>query len=254
MTFTNIYDFISEVSETHLKLKHHKAPMVTAGAKLAFRHPLGFNLHPEFIPQRVKRAIQLRLLHRFMDRVHSAGIFTHWPRSLVAVHMRRGDIWKSKSDVRGRRDYPDHVFLNLLSRVRRIMPAAIIHIWSDTRMLSLNDPVASNKVGLLSSYRKYRKQGMTLHLDTDEVDAWAHFSLACVFITSFPSSFSEVPAWINPFCVLHVMLNYTNEEIAECISRAINTIQCAGDDLLGYLGKSRTSRKCQASDGVEHVL
>jgi aryl carrier-like protein len=55
----------------------------------------------------------------------------------------------------------------------------------------------------------YREQGVELHVDAEfaanatlhTLVAWSHFATADVFVMS-PSSFSQVPALLNPRCVV----------------------------------------------------
>mmetsp|Transcript_22088 Transcript_22088/g.57660 ORF Transcript_22088/g.57660 Transcript_22088/m.57660 type:complete len:412 (+) Transcript_22088:114-1349(+) len=106
----------------------------------------------------------------------------------VAVHVRRGDV--SQNDTR--RHTPDSWYFKLVSRIRKTMPDADVHVFS-----SLEGKHED------SEFDEYRKRGMTVHLDeTDIAKPWAQLARADVLVMA-KSSFSHVPALLSNGCVLY---------------------------------------------------
>lgn len=114
----------------------------------------------------------------------------------VAMHIRRGDI-----DVDDPLRYtPDEWYFAVVEAIRKQLPLADFHVWS---------------YGDESDFAGFKERGVTLHLkrddvgedngtdhDSDELDAWAHFMSASVFVTAM-SSFSWIPALLNQGCVIY---------------------------------------------------
>lgn len=120
-------------------------------------------------------------------------LFGDTRRPVVAVHLRREDV--SFEDVD--RVTPDMVYYNLISKIRKHLPDADIHVFAGQKCVFCGqnrwEPV---------DFEGYKAQGMTVHLDEDPLVAWAHFARADVMAMS-KSSFSFVPALLNPNCVIY---------------------------------------------------
>jgi len=106
----------------------------------------------------------------------------------VAVHVRRGDVAANNS----RRHTPDSWYFTMVSRIRKTMPDADVHVFS-----SLEGKHED------SEFDEYRKRGMTVHLDEmDIAKPWAQLARADVLVMA-KSSFSHVPALLSNGCVLY---------------------------------------------------
>ena len=119
-----------------------------------------------------------------------------WKALRVVAHVRRGDII-SHAD----RYIPDNYFIGVLKAIRDIYPLADLHVFSHS-----DDPKDKNS----SVWHPYLKSGIGVHIaneyhksnTADTITAMAHFMTADVFMMS-KSSFSSVPAYYNPNCVLY---------------------------------------------------
>ena len=53
-----------------------------------------------------------------------------------------------------------------------------------------------------ANFNVYTTNGTTLHLDTNESEAWTYFARADILLAA-KSTFSHVPALLNPNCVIY---------------------------------------------------
>ena len=114
----------------------------------------------------------------------------------VVAHVRRGDV-QSNSD----RYMSDEYFIKVLTAIRDIYPRARLHVFSH------NDNLTNENTAI---WNQYLKQNITVHVANEYLEtntaqtitAMAHFMTADVFMMS-KSSFSAVPAFYNPNCVLY---------------------------------------------------
>ena len=129
----------------------------------------------------------------------------HHKRLTVAAHIRRGDVDAHETY----RYVPDELFLSVLTAIRKMYPYADIHAFTSTLMTPTLQQKHNDE--LLTLQNKFKAHNFTLHV-TDESSAnnaeqsmntVAHFITADVFVMS-KSSFSSVPAYYNPNCVIHV--------------------------------------------------
>jgi hypothetical protein len=107
----------------------------------------------------------------------------------IAIHVRRGDV-----DVDPRnawRRTSDQWYLSLIEQLKLQWPGADMHVFSSMEGQWQD-----------SDFDIYRQKGATVHLDGDTTEVWAHFSSADVFVMA-KSSFSHVPALVNPNCVVY---------------------------------------------------
>jgi len=105
----------------------------------------------------------------------------------VAIHVRRGDV-DPADKLRGTSDL---WYFSLIAQLRELAPDADIHVFSALEV---------GRQG--SEFDGYRSRGVTVHLDGDPLEAWAHFAAADVFVMA-KSSFSHVPAFLNGNCVVY---------------------------------------------------
>jgi len=104
----------------------------------------------------------------------------------VAMHIRRGDALTQEDWIR---NYvtPDEYYLKLARTIRQELPNAEFHAWSE---------------GDNASFKAFWRNGIHVHLGGDLLTAWAHWSVARVFLMA-KSSFSFVPALLNSKCVVY---------------------------------------------------
>lgn len=114
----------------------------------------------------------------------------------VVAHVRRGDVLDNHEN----RYTPDVFFIGVLKTIRDIYPHAELHVFT-----SRSDSRESDMI-----WKEYWDSGIHVHL-TEEylstntektITALAHFMSADVFMMS-KSTFSSVPAFYNPNCVLY---------------------------------------------------
>lgn len=115
----------------------------------------------------------------------------------VALHVRRGNDVLSHG-AGGMRFTPDAFYFLLARYIRTILPTADIHAWSSTEGRHS-----------ASDFDEYAKRNITVHLDGDPMHAWAHLASAHVLVMA-KSTFSHIPAMINPACVIYQPWNYRN--------------------------------------------
>eukprot|EP00930_Biecheleria_cincta_P024950 TRINITY_DN17809_c0_g1_i1.p1 TRINITY_DN17809_c0_g1~~TRINITY_DN17809_c0_g1_i1.p1 ORF type:complete len:372 (+),score=61.59 TRINITY_DN17809_c0_g1_i1:147-1262(+) len=162
-------------------------------------------------------------------------LFGDTRRPVVAVHLRREDV--SFDDVD--RVTPDIVYYNLISKIRKHLPDAEVHVFAGQKCVFCNgnrwEPV---------DFEGYRAQGMTLHLDEDPLVAWAHFARADVMAMS-KSSFSFVPALLNPNCVIYQP--YWHQPLDEwmVISGESEQAEIKDDDLRKCLNRIQGPKRSQ---------
>mmetsp|Transcript_119475 Transcript_119475/g.381170 ORF Transcript_119475/g.381170 Transcript_119475/m.381170 type:complete len:142 (+) Transcript_119475:508-933(+) len=104
---------------------------------------------------------------------------------VVAVHLRRGDAKGMEYRLTG-----DDWYFRAVAAIRKQVPDASVHIFSSTE-----------GVYKASDFDGYRARNMTVHLDADVLSDWAWMSSAQVLVIA-KSSYSHVPAWLNPNCVV----------------------------------------------------
>merc|ERR1711920_125526 len=145
----------------------------------------------------------------------------------VALHIRRGDVVNNEKH-KGRFS-PDSWYYAHVDRIRRLMPEADVHVFSSTE-----------GKWTLPDFQGYLDRNMTVHLDGDPLEAWAHFASVQVLVMA-KSSFSQVPALLNPNCVIYQPEPYgviplsgwlngakaerpaLDRELRECIQRSWST-------------------------------
>jgi len=109
----------------------------------------------------------------------------HAGRFTVAMHIRRGDITLGRHS---KRYTPDTVYFGVAAAIFKIREDAEIHVFSDSAEPHM--------------FTRYLDLGIQVHLGGDALEAMAHFSTANIFVMA-KSSFSFVPALLNPRCVLY---------------------------------------------------
>jgi len=113
-------------------------------------------------------------------------------RLWVSIHARRGDL--SLDDPR---TIPDEYFYELISFVRRRFPRADLHLWSSTKWRGHKVPKWQAE-----NFSGYVERNVTVHLDDKSIlPVWADMARAHILIMS-KSSFSSVPGYLNPHCVI----------------------------------------------------
>lgn len=122
-------------------------------------------------------------------------------RLAVALHIRRGDALKWRNV---NRLTPDDYYFDVVERIRRRFPMADVHVFSEGEEKQ-------------PAWRGYLERNMTLHLTGNQnqedsaMEAWAHFARADVLVMA-KSSFSHVPAFLNPHCVIFTQYTFTPME------------------------------------------
>jgi hypothetical protein len=144
-------------------------------------------------------------------------------RMTVAAHIRHGDISS------GFRFVPDEIFIEVLSTIRDLYPYAELHAF--TSALAID-----KKSNLL--LQKYTARNISLHIadeskgnTVETLNDIAHFITADVFIMS-KSSFSAVPAFYNPNCVIYIP--FWHMPLAHYIQLPVDT-----NDILGAVQSVR---------------
>lgn len=126
-------------------------------------------------------------------------------RPSVALHVRRGRDVSAKVDrlERLRRFSPDEYYFTLVERIRSVFPSADVHVFSSL------EGVTSR-----SDFDEYAKRNMTVHFEdtVDVIKAWTNMIHADIFIMA-KSSFSMVPALLNPNCVVCNMLSFDKRKL-----------------------------------------
>ena len=140
----------------------------------------------------VLKVLRAQALPEMQRRVSEFSTDGQRPR--VAVHVRRGDITKQHS-----RYLRDSFYVNIIEQVVHHLPDAEVHAWSSTE--------ANYK---LADFGAFEALNVSVHLDGDPLDAWAHFATADVFIMS-QSGFSFFPALLNAGCVIHLPYTRTSD-------------------------------------------
>jgi len=126
-------------------------------------------------------------------------------RLKVALHVRRGDVKKSKKE----RYNDDGYFLSITKKIRTHFPNADVHMFSSTgckwhRVLNPTTGAIGRRCEQLydeESFSAFKNRGIKVHLDGDLLVDWAHFVRADVLVLS-KSAFSNVPALLNRRCVV----------------------------------------------------
>jgi hypothetical protein len=113
--------------------------------------------------------------------------------TFIAIHARRGDVDPNDNSTVGNRTRgtTDEWYFHIIKQLRTLVPDADIHVFS-----SMEDHWEAN------DFRGYLKRNVTIHLDGDTTEVWAHFAAADVLVTA-KSSFSFVPAFLNDKCVVY---------------------------------------------------
>jgi hypothetical protein len=111
----------------------------------------------------------------------------------IAIHVRRGDVADAggMDEAQNWRITSDQWYFSLMKHLKWHWPGADMHVFS-----SLEGRWQD------SDFDSYRQKGATVHLDGDTTEVWAHFSSADVLVMA-KSSFSHVPAFVNPNCVIY---------------------------------------------------
>ena len=150
-----------------------------------------------------------------------------WEALRVVAHVRRGDII-SHAD----RYIPDNYFIGVLKAIRDIYPLAELHVFSH------NDKLTNDNSAV---WNQYLENGIGVHIanenhqsnTADTITAIAHFMTADVFMMS-KSSFSSVPAYYNPNCVLYTP--FWHDPLSHWISLPSNfSVDSAADILKSQL-------------------
>lgn len=167
----------------------------------------------------------------FRPRLAPLARFWGSRRPTVALHVRRGDVHTSNSRV-ARSVYTHHyvadsAYLDIIGVVLRRYPSADVHVWSSAEGFYTN-----------ASFEPFARAGATLHIDTDEMEAQAHFATADVFVMG-RSCFSLLPALLNPNCVV-ATVHGSNKMTDEALVRAVPHGMAlsggrAGEELLGCM-------------------
>ncbi|CAK0877382.1 unnamed protein product [Prorocentrum cordatum] len=142
------------------------------------------------------------LTPRFLQSLRdSTALFDDWmlpawmpdqKLPLVAVHLRRGDVVAANDSYgEGHRMTPDAWYYEVVRRIRTVLPDADVHVFSSTE-----GNYASQ------DFDGYRLRHMTVHLDGNILDSWVAMARARVLVMA-KSSFSQVPAFLNPHCVIY---------------------------------------------------
>lgn len=154
--------------------------------------PVEKYLTPEFLAT-MRSQVMPRFAQIFpLDQIHppSRGM-------MVAFHVRRGDVKDLPEGGAWGRFTPNEWYYSLMERIQKYDPQADFHIWSSLRGADNQIDEARN-----STFDGFRQRGVTVHLDTDEVETWAQMSQADVFVGA-KSSFSFFPSLLTKGCVLY---------------------------------------------------
>merc|ERR1719461_1935509 len=117
-------------------------------------------------------------------------------RPAIGLHVRRGDLHPGDA-----RATPNEYYYDLIDCLLMWLPNADVHIWSSLESYSY-DKSRNITWWTKADFDGFAKRGVAVHLDDSSlVEPWAHLSSAEVLVMSL-SSFSYVPAAINPHCVI----------------------------------------------------
>mmetsp|Transcript_93424 Transcript_93424/g.264503 ORF Transcript_93424/g.264503 Transcript_93424/m.264503 type:complete len:371 (-) Transcript_93424:104-1216(-) len=124
---------------------------------------------------------------QFLSRIRQANTLPQHrggrSKPVVALHVRRGDATMYPARITG-----DQFYFDMVRAIREHLPNAEVHVFTE---------------GSPMRFYGYWQQGMHLHLDSGDVrEAWEYFSSADVVVLA-KSSFSHVPALLNPNCVIY---------------------------------------------------
>ena len=209
----------------------HRSPRIGTSTNLTlYEGPLSsandFSL-PALLSDDFLRAVRCT----FRPRLAPLARFWGSRRPTVALHVRRGDVHTSNSRV-ARSVYTHHyvadsAYLDIIGVVLRRYPSADVHVWSSAEGFYTN-----------ASFEPFARAGATLHIDTDEMEAQAHFATADVFVMG-RSCFSLLPALLNPNCVV-ATVHGSNKMTDEALVRAVPHGMAlsggrAGEELLGCM-------------------
>lgn len=138
-------------------------------------------------------------------------------RFTVSLHVRRGDV---DPTMQGRYT-SDEYYFEIIKKIQKVESNADIHVF--TSLEGRYDP---------KNFTGYANLNTTIHFEdtADERIAWYHMMHADMLIMA-KSSFSEVPALLNPNCVVYdpnylgkmdrwvVMENFTEDYVRSCVNR-----------------------------------
>jgi len=145
---------------------------------------IGVSDYGYFLNDRFLGALKAQVMPGLIPRV---ALFKPGVPS-VAMHVRRGDVTSEDK----MRYTPDEWYIQTASLIRAALPDADIHVWSSTE--------GSDQT--IADFKNFTSKGMTVHLDGDPLDAWAHFAAAQVLVLA-KGTFSRVPALLSPGCVVY---------------------------------------------------
>jgi hypothetical protein len=154
--------------------------------------PVEDYLTPEFLS-----TMRAQVMPRFAQMYPRSAIHDESKGMMVAFHLRRGDVKDLPEGGSWGRFTPNEWYLDLMARIQKYDPKADFHIWSSLR--SANDKIEE---GRNATFDVFREKGVTVHLDTDEVETWAQMSQADVFVGA-KSSFSFFPSLLTKGCVMY---------------------------------------------------
>lgn len=194
---------------------------------------------------RTHRTMNAYFTPMFLDTFRQASHITHDrtplfkpDRPTVAIHLRRGDVSASMPI----RFTNDKFSFSLAEQLRKHLKNPDIHVWSSTEGHHA-----------ASEFREYEHQGMTVHLDTPEREAWAHFAQADVLVLA-KSTFSHAPAFLNPKCVIYQSYSILFPLDEWAVASGVDTTLPAVDDadLERCLARfARSEKEVEAEAGAE---
>lgn len=160
-------------------------------------------LNPEFL-----EVLRSQLRPGFLKVANRSGIARRAGHPLVAMHVRRGDVDHAKGpqnplsyrsgNQNRERWTPNEWYYEQVERIAGRLRGADVHAWSSLENKEGEPQPRFDKAW----FGGFRERGVQMHIDTDEIEAWALMATADVFIMA-KSSFSWVPAVLNPSCVLY---------------------------------------------------
>lgn len=141
----------------------------------------------EFLDDEFMEALRAQVLPQ-LKKLHPIDAIRRSAGPTVAMHVRRGDVsqWRNKD-----RYTRNEFYYDLADRIRKELPGAEVHAWSETAGSS--EP---------ADFDGFRERGITMHLDTDIVETWAHMAQSQVLVMA-KSSFSFISAILNRGCVVY---------------------------------------------------
>jgi len=140
-----------------------------------------------FLDSRFLEALRAQTLPRLSERSPIAAI-RRGLGPVVAMHVRRGDVSQHSNSVRFTKN---EFYYDLADRIRAQIPGAEVHAWSEL--------AGSSKP---EDFDGFRERNITMHLDTDIVETWAHMAQSQVLVMA-KSSFSFISAILNRGCVVY---------------------------------------------------